>query len=110
MNIAKTKLTQDQDSGEQVAEAEPTENGNEEIEGSGQGVATEEEGEFQIPESSTQGSSQYDPVLEDFEDMDMDDPTESDEPTVETADALADKLKDLINIDGLEIDMLSYQN
>jgi len=94
--------SQDQDSGEQVAEAEPTENGNEEIEGSGQGIATEEEGEFQIPESSTQGSSQYDPVLEDFEDMDMDDPTESDEPTVETADALADKLKDLINIDGLE--------
>ena len=91
----------DDESSEQVAEVEPTEDGTEEIEANDQGEETEEE-EFQTPESSTQGSSQYDPVLEDFEDMDMGDATQSDEPTVETADALADKLKDLMNLDGIE--------
>ena len=91
----------DDESSEQVAEVEPTEDGTEEIEANDQGEETEEQ-EFQTPESSTQGSSQYDPVLEDFEDMDMGDATQSDEPTVETADALADKLKDLMNLDGIE--------
>ena len=91
----------DDASSEQVAEVEPTEDGSEEIEANDQGEETEEE-EFQTPESSTQGSSQYDPVLEDFEDMDMGDATQSEEPTVETAEALADKLKDLINLDGVE--------
>ena len=91
----------DDESSEQVAEVEPTEDGTEEIEANDQGEETEEQ-EFQTPESSTQGSSQYDPVLEDFEDMDMGDATQSEEPTVETAEALADKLKDLINLDGVE--------
>ena len=91
----------DDESSEQVAEVEPTEDGTEEIEANDQGEETEEE-EFQTPESSTQGSSQYDPVLEDFEDMDMGDATQSEEPTVETAESLAEKLKDLINLDGVE--------
>ena len=91
----------DDESSEQVAEVEPTEDGTEEIEANDQGEETEEQ-EFQTPESSTQGSSQYDPVLEDFEDMDMGDATQSEEPTVETAESLADKLKDLINLDGVE--------
>ncbi|AAX44528.1 peptidase [Prochlorococcus phage P-SSM2] len=91
----------DDESSEQVAEVEPTEDGTEEIEANDQGEETEEE-EFQTPESSTQGSSQYDPVLEDFEDMDMGGQEGSEEPTVETAEALADKLKDLINLDGVE--------
>ena len=91
----------DDESSEQVAEVEPTEDGTEEIEANDQGEETEEE-EFQTPESSTQGSSQYDPVLEDFEDMDMGGQEGSDEPTVETAEALAEKLKDLINLDGVE--------
>jgi len=91
----------DDESSEQVAEVEPTEDGNEEIEANDQGEETEEQ-EFQTPESSTQGSSQYDPVLEDFEDMDMGDATQSEEPTVETAESLAEKLKDLINLDGVE--------
>ena len=91
----------DDESSEQVAEVEPTEDGVEEIEANDQGEETEEE-EFQTPESSTQGSSQYDPVLEDFEDMDMGGQEGSDEPTVETAEALAEKLKDLINLDGVE--------
>ena len=91
----------DDESSEQVAEVEPTEDGTEEIEANDQGEETEEQ-EFQTPESSTQGSSQYDPVLEDFEDMDMGDATQSEEPTVETAESLAEKLKDLINLDGVE--------
>ena len=91
----------DDESSEQVAEVEPTEDGVEEIEANDQGEETEEE-EFQTPESSTQGSSQYDPVLEDFEDVDMGGQEGSDEPTVETAEALAEKLKDLINLDGVE--------
>ncbi len=91
----------DDESSEQVAEVEPTEDGTEEIEANDQGEETEEQ-EFQTPESSTQGSSQYDPVLEDFEDMDMGDATQSEEPTVETAESLAEKLKDLINLDGIE--------
>ncbi|HJM36158.1 MAG TPA: hypothetical protein QF487_06495, partial [Acidimicrobiales bacterium] len=91
----------DDESSEQVAEVEPTEDGTEEIEANDQGEETEEQ-EFQTPESSTQGSSQYDPVLEDFEDMDMGGQEGSDEPTVETAEALAEKLKDLINLDGVE--------
>ena len=91
----------DDEFGEQVAEVEPEEGGDQEIEANDQGEETEEE-EFQTPESSTQGSSQYDPVLEDFEDMDMDDATQSEEPTVETAESLADKLKDLMNLDGVE--------
>ena len=91
----------DDESSEQVAEVEPTEDGTEEIEANDQGEETEEQ-EFQTPESSTQGSSQYDPVLEDFEDMDMGDASQSEEPTVETAESLAEKLKDLINLDGVE--------
>ena len=91
----------DDESSEQVAQVEPTEDGTEEIEANDLGEETEEE-EFQTPESSTQGSSQYDPVLEDFEDMDMGDVTQSEEPTVETVDSLADKLKDLMNLDGIE--------
>ena len=91
----------DDESSEQVAEVEPTEDGTEEIEANDQGEETEEQ-ELQTPESSTQGSSQYDPVLEDFEDMDMGDATQSEEPTVETAESLAEKLKDLINLDGVE--------
>ena len=98
----KDEVNSDDDaSSEQVAEVEPTEDGTEEIEANDQGEETEEQ-EFQTPESSTQGSSQYDPVLEDFEDMDMGGQEGSDEPTVETAEALADKLKDLINLDGVE--------
>ena len=91
----------DDEFSEQVAEVEPEEGGDQEIEANDQGEETEEQ-EFQTPESSTQGSSQYDPVLEDFEDMDMGDATQSEEPTVETAESLADKLKDLINLDGVE--------
>ena len=91
----------DDEFSEQVAEVEPTEDGTEEIEANDQGEETEEQ-EFQTPESSTQGSSQYDPVLEDFEDMDMGGQEGSDEPTVETAESLADKLKDLMNLDGVE--------
>ncbi len=91
----------DDEFGEQVAEVEPEEGGDQEIEANDQGEETEEE-EFQTPESSTQGSSQYDPVLEDFEDMDMGGQEGSDEPTVETAEALAEKLKDLMNLDGVE--------
>ena len=91
----------DDESSEQVAEVEPTEDGTEEIEANDKGEETKEE-EFKIPESSTQGSSQYDPVLEDFEDMDMGEEKGSDEPEVETAEALADKLKDLMNLDGIE--------
>ena len=98
----KDEVNSDDDEGaEQVAQVEPTEDGTEEIEANDKGEETEEE-EFQTPESSTQGSSQYDPVLEDFEDMDIDDVTQSEEPTVETADSLADRLKDLINLDGVE--------
>ena len=91
----------DDESSEQVAEVEPTEDGTEEIEANDHGEETEEQ-EFQTPESSTQGSSQYDPVLEDFEDMDMGGQEGSDEPTVETVESLSEKLKDLVNLDGVE--------
>ena len=91
----------DDESSEQVSEVEPTEDGTEKIEANDKGEETKEE-EFKIPESSTQKSSQYDPVLEDFEDMDMGEEKGSDEPEVETAEALADKLKDLMNLDGIE--------
>ena len=97
----KDEFNSDDDSSEQVGEVKPEEGGNQEIEANDQGEETEEE-EFQTPESSTQGSSQYDPVLEDFEDMDMGGQEGSDEPTVETVNALADKLKDLVDMDGIE--------
>jgi len=95
--------SQDQDSGEQVAAVVPEENGTEEIEANDQGEETEEE-EFQTPESSTQGSSQYDPVLEDFEDMEMggEQASAEEEPEVQTVEALAEKLKDLVNLEGIE--------
>ena len=86
---------------EQVAEVEPTENGNEGIEANDKGEEIEDQ-EFQTPESSTQRSTQYDPVLEDFEDVDMGGQKGSEEPTVETADALEDRLKDLMSFDGVE--------
>ncbi len=99
----KDEFDSDDDSSEQVGEVKPEEGGNQEIEANDQGEETEEEGQqFQTPQSSTQGSSQYDPVLEDFENMNMGGQTGSEEPEVGTADALSEKLKDLVDMDGIE--------
>ena len=91
----------DDESTEQVSEVEPTEDGTQEVEANDQGEETEEE--FQTPESSTQGSSQYDPIIEDFEDIEnKGNSASTDEPTVETAESLSQALKNLVNLNGIE--------